>query len=110
MPSVNGMTPSVLRQLARDTLFIVLGFPLGLLAVVLSMTGFWLGVGLSVIWIGVPLLMAVMLMARGFAIVERIRIAPVIGRRMPHPSYKRPAGPGVWRRMLIPLTDAQSWR
>ncbi|HEU4349502.1 MAG TPA: sensor domain-containing protein, partial [Actinoplanes sp.] len=99
----------ILRRLALDTRFILVGFPLGLLAVVLSMTGFWLGVGLSVIWLGVPLLMAVMLMARGFAAVERARIAPVIGRRMPHPHYKRPAGPGFWRRVLTPLTDGQSW-
>jgi signal transduction histidine kinase len=109
MPSVKGMTPSILRQLGRDTVYVFLGFPLGLLAVVLSMTGFWLGLGLSLIWIGVPLLVGVMLLVRGLATVERARIAPVIGRRMPHPYYKRPSGPGFWAQVRAPLTDGQSW-
>ena len=109
MPSVKGMTPSIARQLGRDTLYVLVGFPLGLIAVVLSMTLFWLGVGLSLIWIGVPLLVGVMLLVRGLATVERARMAPVIGRRMPHPYYKRPSGPGFWAQVRAPLTDGQSW-
>jgi len=109
MPSVKGMTPSILRRLGQDTQYVLLGFPLGLVAVVVSMTGFWLGLGLSLIWIGVPLLMGVMFLVRGLATVERARIAPVIGRAMPHPYYKRPATPTFWRRVLTPLTDGQSW-
>ncbi|HET6530329.1 MAG TPA: sensor histidine kinase [Actinoplanes sp.] len=103
------MTPSIARQLGRDTLYVLVGFPLGLIAVVLSMTLFWLGVGLSLIWIGVPLLVGVMLLVRGLATVERARMAPVIGRRMPHPYYKRPSGPGFWAQVRAPLTDGQSW-
>ena len=124
MPSLDDMTASpypqddrlapapavrVLRQLGRDTQFILIGFPLGLIALVVSMTGFWLGLGLAVVWIGVPLLMGVMFLARGLATVERARIAPVIGRAMPHPYYKRPVTPTFWRRVLTPITDGQSW-
>ena len=54
MPSVEDMTtaayalePSpamrILRQLGRDTQFVLLGFPLGLITVVVSMVGFFLG-------------------------------------------------------------------
>jgi signal transduction histidine kinase len=99
----------ILRQLGRDTQFVLIGFPLGLITVVVSMVGFFLGLGLSVLWIGVPLLMAVMLLVRGFATVERARIAPVLGRRLPHPYYKRAAGPSFWRRVFTPLSDGQSW-
>jgi signal transduction histidine kinase len=99
----------ILRQLGRDTQFVLIGFPLGLITVVLSMVGFFLGLGLSLIWIGVPLLMGVMMLVRGFATIERARIAPVIGRRMPHPYYKRATGPGFWRRVFAPLSDGQSW-
>ena len=121
MPSVKGMTtypderlepaPALrfLRQLAVDTQFILIGFPLGLLALVLSMVGFWLGVGLSVIWIGLPVLMATLLLSRGLATVERARIAPVIGRRMPRPHYKTSRGTGLWQRMVTPIRDGQSW-
>ena len=120
MPNVEGMTisthaatvpaaPGVLRRLGRDTRFILVGFPLGLIAVVLSMTGFFVGLGLSVVWIGLPILMGVMLLARGLATLERARLGPVLGNRMPHPVYRRAAGPSFWRRVLTPLGDAQSW-
>ncbi|MGA5300939.1 sensor histidine kinase [Nucisporomicrobium flavum] len=100
----------LLRQLALDTQFILLGFPLGLVTVVLFVTGFAVGIGTAVIWVGVPLLVATIMLARGFATVERARIAPVIGRRLPHPYYKR-AGQGASfvRRTLTPLADGQSW-
>jgi signal transduction histidine kinase len=123
MPSVDDMTTStvtseglapspagrVLRQLGLDTQYILLGFPLGLVTVVLTMTGFFLGLGLTVVWIGLPIVTATVMLARGFATLERARIAAVLGRRMPHPFYKRATRPGFWRRILTPLADAQSW-
>jgi signal transduction histidine kinase len=99
----------LLRRLGRDTQYILIGFPLGLIALVLSMTGFFLGLGLSVVWIGLPVLMVVMLVVRGLATLERSRLGAVLGHRMPHPVYKRAPGPSFWRRVLTPLGDAQSW-
>src|SRR4051794_19737985 len=123
MPNVDDMTtttyagvplaPSpaarILRRLGVDTQYVLLGFPLGLITVVLCMTGFFLGLGLVVIWIGLPVLTATLFASRGFATVERARIGPVLGRRVPHPYYKRSPEGGVLRRTLTPLTDAQSW-
>jgi signal transduction histidine kinase len=120
MPSVNDMTTiapdatrpqyvRMLRQLGLDTQYILLGFPLGIITIVLCMVGFFLGVGLTIIWVGLPLVMVTLMMARGFATLERARIGPILGRRMPHPVYKRAAGPGFWRRILTPLADGQSW-
>jgi signal transduction histidine kinase len=99
----------LLRQLGLDTQFILLGFPLSIITIVMCMVGFFLGVGLSIIWVGVPLVMVTVMMARAFATLERARIAPVLGRQVPHPVYKRPSGPGLWRRILTPLSDGQSW-
>lgn len=65
MPTVDDMTTihvaaaepaptgRLLRRLGIDTQYVLLGFPLGIITVVVCMTGFWLGVGLSIIWIGV---------------------------------------------------------
>ena len=123
MPSVNGMTTTpataefdqgltqrLLRRLGQDSLYILVGFPLGLITLVLSMVGFFFGLGTAIIWMGLPVLAAVIMMARGFATVERARLAPVLGRRLPHPAYKRaPEGAGAARRILTPLSDGQSW-
>lgn len=107
MPSVRGMT--LLRRLGIDTGYVLLGFPLGLIAVVLTVVGFGLGVGLAVIWVGVPLLVGVLLLARGLATVERARIRAVLGRDIAHPYYRTPTGPGFWRRVYAPISDGQSW-
>jgi signal transduction histidine kinase len=123
MPSVNDMTttyaddegyaPSrtlrVLRQLGIDTQYVLLGFPLGILTVALSLPFFFLGIGLSVIWIGLLILPATLIMSRGFATLERARIRPVLHRAMPHPYYKKRHGQGFLRRVLAPVTDGQAW-
>jgi signal transduction histidine kinase len=99
----------ILRQLGRDTQYVLVGFPLGIITVVLTMVGFFLGVGLTVVWIGLPIVMGTVILARGFATLERARLSAVLGRRMPHPFYKKATRPGFWRRVLTPLADGQSW-
>jgi len=120
VPNVNDMTTSayagaaptsrrVLRRLGIDTQYVLLGFPLGLVTLVLGLTGFFLGLGLTVIWAGVPIMVGTLMLSRGFATLERARIGPVLGRPMPHPYYKKRTDEGYLRRMFTPLTDAQSW-
>jgi signal transduction histidine kinase len=116
VPSVNDMTttapelrPGLLLRLGQDTQYVLIGFPLGLIAFVLSLVGFALGLGTFIIWIGLPIMLGALLLARGFAMIERNRVAAVLGRRLPHPHYKRRPEGGFWRRAITPLTDAQSW-
>jgi signal transduction histidine kinase len=100
----------LLRQLTIDSLYVLVGFPLGILTITLFMTGFFTGIGTLIIWVGLPLLTATLFMARGFATVERVRIGPVFGRALPQPHYRRTAPDASWmRRMLRPLTDPQCW-
>jgi signal transduction histidine kinase len=119
VPSVKDMTtyaspaPSpvarLVRQLGIDTQYVLLGFPLGIITVSLFMAAFFTGLGLVVLWVGIPLMVATLMMARGFAAVERVRIGPVLGRKVPHPYYKKATGAGLVRRSLTPLADGQSW-
>jgi signal transduction histidine kinase len=110
MPSVDGMTrTSLIRQLGIDTQYVLLGFPLAIVTLVLCVTGLGLGVGLAVLWVGVPLLMVTLMAGRGFATLERFRIAPVLRRPLPRAVYLRPSRPGFWRRVLTPIADWQSW-
>ena len=120
MPSVEGMTttyaptPSapalrLLRRLGIDTQYVLVGFPLGLLTVTLFMTLFFTGIGLTLIWVGLPILLLTFMLGRAFAALERVRISPVLGRPVPAPHYKRQVDAGPVRRMLLPLTDGQTW-
>ncbi|WP_344618086.1 sensor histidine kinase [Dactylosporangium salmoneum] len=105
-----GRFSRIIRQLGIDTQYVLLGFPLGIITLVLCVTGFSVGLGLAVTVVGFPILFVTVLQARGFATLERARIGPVLRTRLPHPYYKK-AEPraGFWRRTFVPLTDGQSW-
>jgi signal transduction histidine kinase len=99
----------MLRQLGVDTQYVLLGFPLGIISISLCLPFFFLGVGTAIIWIGVMILPATLIMARGFAALERARIRPVLHRDMPHPYYKKRKEGGFLRRVITPVTDGQAW-
>jgi signal transduction histidine kinase len=99
-----------LGQLGVDTGYLLLGFPIAIVAFVLVITGLALGAGLLVIWVGVAVLPITLLIARGFATVERAQLPAVLERPLPTPAY-RAAGPdaGPVRRLTMPLRDPQAW-
>jgi signal transduction histidine kinase len=108
--------PSVLagrrwwRQLGVDSAYTLLGFPLALAGFVLVVTGLAVGIGTLVIWVGLPLLVLTLVVARGFATVERLRIPGVLRQELPTPVYRRaPSDAGRVRRLIEPLRDPQSW-
>ncbi len=100
----------MLRQLGSDSAYLIIGFPVALVAFVLTFTLFWLGVGTAVIVIGVPILTGSLYLARGFADLERLRLPAVLRRPAPRPRYKRAApDAGFWNRVTVPMRDSQSW-
>ncbi len=117
MPSVEDMTKTaqpervgVIRQLGVDTAYLVLGFPLALVSFIVIVTGLSVGLGTVVIAVGVPLLACVLLVARFFADIERLRFPAVLRRPRMRPTYRTaPRGAGIWRRFVTPLTQGQCW-
>lgn len=104
---------SVGRWAGRIGRFLAYGF----LAVVLGAIGLSLVLGLLsagistiVVWIGLPILVAGVLVAHGFARAERAVQSAILGTHLPVPEPVRPApGVGRIRRLLTPLTDPQNW-
>jgi signal transduction histidine kinase len=116
LPSMTAPAPSLprsrnrLEQLGVDTGYVLLGFPLGIAAFVLAVTGLALGAGLLVVWVGVAVLTVTLLAARGFAMVERAQLPAVLGRPLPTPGYRRAgADARPVTRLTTPLRDPQSW-
>jgi signal transduction histidine kinase len=100
----------MLRQLGADTVYVLTGFPLAIISLVLLITGVSLGAGMLVLVVGIAIVTGTLLLARGLATVERARVAPVLGHRLPHPYYRKaPPSAGFWRRTFTPIADAQSW-
>src|SRR5262249_1145353 len=70
--------PSLIRQLGMDTAYVLAGFPLSIVTFVIIITGISVSAGLLVTLLGIPLLVATLFISRGFAELERIRIASVL--------------------------------
>ncbi len=102
--------PSPTRaRLARGYGYLLSGLPVGIVAFVVAVTGFSVGVGTLVVWVGLPVLAATLAAARGFARLERAQVVHATGRPLPPHHYREPRGRGFGR-LVSALTDPQSWR
>ncbi len=114
MPSVEAVTtterPTMMRQLGVDTGYVLLGFPLAVVSFSVIVTGLSAGVGLLVVFVGVPVLVGSVFIARVFADIERFRYPAVLRQPRTRPAYRKAApDAGWWRRLVTPLGDGQSW-
>jgi len=99
-----------LAQLFRDSTYVLTGLPLAILTATLVITLLCTSIGLSVIWIGLPMLAMTLAVTRGFASLERERLTRVLPGPVAHPEYAA-ADPGasVHRRLRTVLGDGQRW-
>ncbi|MFC7241404.1 sensor histidine kinase [Catellatospora aurea] len=102
---------TILRRLGRDAAYNLLGLPLAVVSFALCVALFAAGVGtLVTFFIGVAVLGAALVVARGFADIERLRLQKLYDRPVPRPRYQpAPEGAGWIRRLTNPLRQGQSW-
>ena len=100
----------LLPRLVSDTRYVLTGLPTAVASITVCLTGAATGLGLAVVWVGVPLTVAALLAARRFADAERARIAPVLGRPATRPDYRTVESTSRAWRLLGALADPQSWR
>ncbi|WP_446217080.1 sensor histidine kinase [Micromonospora sp. IBHARD004] len=101
---------SVPRQLLRDSGYVLLGLPLALAGFVIVVAGISLSAGLLVTTVGLPVLAGTLYVARGLADIERLRLPAVLRQPRVRPEYLVPEpGAKLWRRVFVPMRDAQSW-
>ncbi|MGH4025752.1 MAG: sensor histidine kinase [Pseudonocardiaceae bacterium] len=103
------VAPKRAVRLGRDFGYLLAGLPIGIAAFVVAVVGFCLGLGLFVVWLGLPVLVGTLAAARGFARLERSLVQSVTGAALPPHHYPAPSGRGL-SRLLRALRDPQSWR
>ncbi|MFI1920245.1 sensor histidine kinase [Nocardia sp. NPDC020380] len=96
-------------QVRRDLVYLLPGLAVGLASFIPLICGSLLGLGTVVIWVGLPLLVVTLGLARGFAAIERFRVAAVTGHPLPPARYTGGSGRGLQRLWTI-LKDRQYWR
>ncbi|MFF5053580.1 sensor histidine kinase [Micromonospora sp. NPDC000663] len=104
------LAPSIPRQLFVDSGYVLIGLPLAVASFVVLVVGLVVGVGLVVTVIGLPILSGTLYAARGLADIERLRLPAVLRQPRIRPHYRlAEAGANAWRRIFVPMRDAQSW-
>jgi hypothetical protein len=97
-----------------NLLYLLLAFPLGLAYFIFLIVGLSLGFGLTLIWIGIPLLALVFAGSRAFAACERQAAILLLGAAVP-PMAPMPPPPGaaartIWQRTGDFFGNPVTWK
>lgn len=109
-PPTGGRPGRWFSEVGRRYAFEFCGFVLAVVAFALVIPFFFAGIGTTIVWIGLPILVFATLLARGFAHLERAMMRGLLRTGAPTPRHKESyPGAGWFSRMLTPLRDPQSW-
>ena len=96
------------RRLALDTLYLLLALPAGVVTFTVVVAGWSLGLGLLITLVGLPVILATIVVSRWMADVERRRAALVLGA--PVQGLYRPLEGGFLQRLRAGLGDRQTFK
>lgn len=98
------------RRTYRVAIYLLIGLPLGILEFVLLVTGLSLGLGLFVTLLGIPVLVATLVLARTLASFERRLAWSLLDAPMPRRGdmLGEPEG-GLWRRLRSLVAGPRTW-
>jgi signal transduction histidine kinase len=103
-------SPSLVSRGFRAAAFMLAGFPVNLVAFILIVVLFSVGIGTLVIWLGLAVLLLATKTAFGFAAANRALIRGTLGVNIPAPEISYDDSRSVWQRYLRRLTHPQMWR
>src|SRR3954451_5788565 len=93
----------------RANEYLVVSFLMGIATFTLFLTAISLGVGLLLIWVGLPILIATAWATRRLAGIERGRASRLLGEPV-GAAYLPPRGTGLLDRLHTALADAATWK
>lgn len=93
-----------------NILYHLLAFPLGIFYFVFLVTGIAVGVGLIVVWVGIPILLLVMAGWWAMAAFERVMTARLLNVSIAPMSREEPPEPGIWARVKSLVRNPVTWK
>ena len=90
-------------------LFHALAFPLGLFYFVFLITGISVGVGLVVVWVGIPILLVVAGAWWLFGAFERLQAQYLLGATVPHTPREWERVDGIWGKLRAHFGSGATW-
>ncbi len=94
----------------RTAAYLFAALFLGIVEFVLLVVGASLGIALSIIWIGVPILFGLMAAARAIGALERRLANSLLGFAITPPPSVRTRGGSPWRQMVDLARARSTWR
>jgi hypothetical protein len=91
-------------------LFNMLAFPLGLFYFVFFVTGFSVGLGLVIIWVGIPILLLVVGAWWLFAAFERLQAEYLLGADVAGSPRPWETAEGIWGKVKAHFGSASTWK
>jgi len=85
-------------------------FPLGLFYFVFLITGILVGIGLIIIWIGIPILLLMMLAWYGFSVFEKQLSIYVLKAEIPDIKKPEKQEMTMWTRFKNYISDPVTWK
>jgi hypothetical protein len=108
---VRFFTAPVEARTYMNLLYLALAFPLGLIYFVFLITGLSVGFGLTIIWVGLPVLAVVFASSFGMSALERRLAIHLLGARVPPMSPQRTGAPeNVWKMVQEFLSNPVTWK
>ncbi len=98
------------KQTYLNILYLLISFPLGIFYFVYFVTGISLGIGLAVIFIGLPILAFMIWSAKGLMRFERLMAEAMLGIHVDEPAYYNTGSNSAARRFLLELGNPDNWK
>jgi hypothetical protein len=93
-----------------NLLYLALAFPCGLAYFIFLAVGLSVGLGLTIVWVGLPILALVLAISFGLAAVERQLAIHLLGARVPPMALPAVAGATPWQRARGFLSNPVTWK
>jgi signal transduction histidine kinase len=102
--------PLLSGRMYRTAAYLFAALFLGIGEFVLVVVGASLGISLSIIWIGIPILFGLMAAARAIGAIDRRLVTSLLGREIAPPPSVRTRGGSPWRQMVDLARARSTWR
>ena len=93
----------------RANTFLLVSFPVGIATFVFLVTAISIGVGLAIVWVGLPILAATLVVSRWLARFERRRVALALAEPV-QSSYLTPHRRGMFGWLHTAIVDTATWK
>jgi hypothetical protein len=93
-----------------NVLYLLLAFPLGMFYFIFLTVGLSMGIGMAIVWVGIPILLVMVAAWWGFAAFERIQARYLLGVQMPPSPRPWEQAEGVLARLRAHFGSASTWK